>query len=130
MLVLDTTILVDALHSRMTALRMIEEIEDAGEIISTTQINVLELYKGAYLSSESDENIRKVKKLLEALVILSIDEDVLEMFGTLSPDLRSRREAIGDFDELIACIALSNGAAIVTRDEHFKRIPGLKIISY
>lgn len=130
MLVLDTTILVDALRRRMTALRMIEEIEDAGEIISTTQINVLELYKGAYLSSESDENIRKVKKLLEALVILSIDEDVLEMFGALSADLRSRRESIGDFDELIACIALSNGAVIVTRDEHFKRIPGLKIISY
>jgi tRNA(fMet)-specific endonuclease VapC len=50
MLVLDTTILIDALRGRMTALRMIEEIEESGEIICTTQINVLELYKGAYLS--------------------------------------------------------------------------------
>jgi tRNA(fMet)-specific endonuclease VapC len=65
MLVLDTTILVDALRSRMTALRTIKEIEDAGEIICTTQINILELYKGAYLSG-SDEDIKKVKKLLDA----------------------------------------------------------------
>lgn len=36
MLVLDTTILVDALRGRMTALRMIKEIEYASEIICNT----------------------------------------------------------------------------------------------
>lgn len=130
MLVLDTTILIDALRGRTTALRKIEEIEDAGEIICTTQINVLELYKGAYFSNKSDENAKKVKKLLEAFVVLSIDEYVYEMFGALSADLRSRRDSIGDFDELIACIAIANGAAIVSRDNKFKRVPGLKAISY
>jgi tRNA(fMet)-specific endonuclease VapC len=130
MLVLDTTILVDALRGRMMALRMIEEIEDTDEIICTTQINVLELFKGAYLSNKPDENIKKVKKLLEAFVILSIYEDVFEMFGALSADLRSRKQSIGDFDELIACIAMVNGAAIISSDNHFKRVPGLKVISY
>jgi predicted nucleic acid-binding protein len=33
------------------------------------------------------------------------------MFGALSADLRSEREIIGDFDELIACIAIANDAA-------------------
>jgi tRNA(fMet)-specific endonuclease VapC len=130
MLVLDTTILVDALRGRMMALRMIEEIEDTDEIICTTQINVLELFKGAYLSNKPDENIKKVKKLLEAFVVLSIYEDVFEMFGALSADLRSRKQSIGDFDELIACIAMVNGAAIISSDNHFKRVPGLKVISY
>lgn len=49
------------------------------------------------------------------------------MFGALSADIGSRRKAIGDFDEMIACIAIANGAAIVSRDAHFKRIPGLKV---
>jgi tRNA(fMet)-specific endonuclease VapC len=63
-------------------------------------------------------------------VVLKIDEDIYEMFGALSADLRSQREPVGDFDDLIACIAMANGSAIVTRDEHFKYIPGLKVISH
>jgi hypothetical protein len=64
MLVLDTTILIDALHRKEDALRKIVELEETEEIICTTQINALELYKGAYLATKSDEDIQKVKKLL------------------------------------------------------------------
>ncbi len=130
MLVLDTTILIDALHRKKAALRKITELEEADETICTTQINALELYKGAYLPTKSDEDIQKVKKLLDAFVILNMNEDVYEMFGALSAMLRSRKDSIGDFDELIACITIANGAAIVSRDNHFKRVPGLRVISY
>jgi len=130
MLVLDTTILIDALHRKKAALRKITELEEADETLCTTQINVLELYKGAYLPTKSDEDLQKVKKLLDAFVILEMNEDVYEMFGALSAILRTRKDPIGDFDELIACITMANGAAIVSRDNHFKRVPGLRAISY
>jgi predicted nucleic acid-binding protein len=48
----------------------------------------------------------------------------------LISDLLNRGESISDFDELIAAITITNGAAIVSRDNHFNRIPGLKVISY
>jgi tRNA(fMet)-specific endonuclease VapC len=64
MLVLDTTILIDALRGKRAALRKIVELEEAGETICSTQINVLELYKGAYCPTKSNEGIQKVKKIV------------------------------------------------------------------
>ena len=129
MIVIDTSILIDALHRKQAALRKIKELEETGETLCTTQINVLELYKGVYSPIRSERGLQKVKKLLDAFVILSIDEDVYDMFGELSSELRRRGEAIGDFDELIASIALANGAVIVSGDTHFRRVPGLKAVS-
>jgi predicted nucleic acid-binding protein len=130
MLVFDTTILIDALHRKEAALRKIVELEDAEETIYTTQINALELYKGAYLPTKSNEDLEKVKKLLDAFVVLPINDDTYEWFAGLSAELKYRGESINDFDELIAAITIANGAAIVSRDGHFRRIPGLNVISY
>ncbi len=130
MLVFDTTILIDALHRKEAALRKIVELEDAEETIYTTQINALELYKGAYLPTKSNEDLEKVKKLLDAFVVLPINDDTYEWFAGLSAELKYRGESINDFDELIAAITIANGAAIVSRDDHFRRIPGLNVISY
>jgi tRNA(fMet)-specific endonuclease VapC len=130
MLVLDTAILIDALHGKRDALRKIVELEEAGETICSTQINVLELYRGAYYPAKSNEGIQKVKRILEAFVILNIDDETYEWFAALSASLKSGGESISDFDELIAAITMINGAAIVSRDSHFRRIPGLSVISY
>lgn len=130
MLVLDTTILIDALRGKEAAKRKIIELEELKEALFTTQINVLELYRGAYLSNKSEEGLEKIKNLLEAFSILSINDDVYEWFAALSYEMQARGESINDFDELIAAITMTNGAAIITRDEHFNRVPGLKVISY
>ena len=130
MLVLDTTILIDALHKKEAALRKIVELEETEETICTTQINALELYKGAYLPTKSSEDVQKVKKLLDAFVVLHINDDTYDWFAALSAELKSRGESINDFDELIAAIAMNNEAAIVSNDNHFKLIPGLRVISY
>jgi len=130
MLVLDTTILIDALRRKEAALRKIAELEEAEETICTTQVNALELYKGAYLPTKSNEDIQKVKKLLDAFVVLPINDDTYEWFAALSAELKSRGESINDFDELIAAITMTNGAKVVSNDSHFSRIPGLGVISY
>lgn len=130
MLIIDTSILVDALHRKETTIRKILELEETGETLCTTQINVLELYKGVFTPTRSEDGLEKVKKMLNAFLILPIDENTYEMFGELSARLRQRGNAIGDFDELIASIALIQGATLASRDSHFERIPGLKVISF
>ena len=129
MIVIDTSVLIDALHRKQAALRKILELEETGETLCTTQVNVLELYKGVYSPTKSEAGLEKVRKLLDAFVILDINDEAYDMFGELSAELRRRGEAIGDFDELIASIALTNGATIVSEDGHFRRVPGLKTIS-
>jgi tRNA(fMet)-specific endonuclease VapC len=129
MIIIDTSILIDALHRKEMAIRKIRELEQTGETLCTTQISVLELYKGAYVPTKSEDGLEKIKKLLDAFIILPINEDIYDIFGELAAMLRRRGEAIGDFDELIASIALIQGAAIVSKDSHFERVPGLKVIS-
>jgi len=68
MMVLDTTILIDALHGKQAALRKIIEMEEARETICTTQINALELFKGAYLPTKSDECMLKIRSCWEPLL--------------------------------------------------------------
>lgn len=87
-----------------------------------------ELYKGACSPSKSKAGLKKGKVLPKAFVILTIDEDACDLFGELSAELRRRGEAIVDFDELIASIALANGVAILSGDSHFRRVPGLKAL--
>jgi tRNA(fMet)-specific endonuclease VapC len=130
MLIIDTSILVDALHRKETTIRKILELEETGETLCTTQINVLELYKGVFTPTRSKDGLEKVKKMLNAFLILPIDEDTYEMFGELSARLRQRGNAIGDFDELIASIALIQGATLASRDSRFERVLGLKVISF
>jgi predicted nucleic acid-binding protein len=130
MLVLDTTILIDALRRKDAALRKIAELEETEETICATQITALELYKGAYLPTKSDEDVQKVKKLLDAFVVLPIDDDTYEWFAALSAELKSRGESINDFNLLIAAITMTNGAEVVSNGSHFSRIPGLGVISY
>jgi tRNA(fMet)-specific endonuclease VapC len=84
MLVFDTTILIDALHREETALRKIVELEETEETMCTTQVNALELYKGAYLPTKSKRDIQNVNKILHAFVVLPIKDDIYEVFAALS----------------------------------------------
>ncbi len=129
MIVIDTSVLIDALHRKDAALRKIMELEEMSETLCLTQVNVLELYKGVYSLTQSAKGLEKVKKLLDAFVILDINEDTYDMFGELSAELGRKGEAIGDFDELIASTVLTNGAAIASEYGHFRRVPGLKAVS-
>jgi len=59
MIVIDTSVLIDALHRKQAALRKILELEETGETLCTTQINVLELYKGVYNPTRSEKGLEK-----------------------------------------------------------------------
>jgi len=127
MIVLDTSVIVDALRGNRNALDELKERYGAVPI-STTAINVLELYSGAYRSSKPEANLRKVRELLEDMLILNIDDATYNIFGRLSAALKGKGTPVGDFDEVIAAITISNKAKLLTTDEGFKQIPELEVI--
>jgi predicted nucleic acid-binding protein len=130
LIVLDTSFIVDILRGRERALEMLSRLEESGELVCTTSINVLEFYRGVFLSKRVEENSRALIALLDNLLVLDLNEDAYEIFGAISALLRSAGGPVGDLDEAIAAIALAYGASIVSRDCHFQRIPGLKIVEY
>jgi tRNA(fMet)-specific endonuclease VapC len=109
---------------------MLSQLEGVNESVCTTSINVLELYRGVFLSKRVDENLRILIALLDQLLVLDLNEDAYEIFGAISALLRVGGGPVGDLEEAIAAIALAYDAAIVSQDQHFQRVPGLKVVTY
>ena len=130
MTTLDTDILVSLLKGDVDAVDKVRTIQESGEQISTTMITAYELTKGANLSSKVDDNIAKVRDALSRLSILDLSLGSVEEASRIYKDLRSRGRPIGEFDVLIAGIVNFNDERLVTRDEHFKAIRGMKLVAW
>ena len=128
---LDTDFIIDLLRRKLEAERKLEDLAAEGDKLTTTPLNASELYKGAYGSSRPIEEAKKVRHLLETLDILEFSSAASETFGKLSIEFQRKGNDIGDFDLLIASIALTHGEPLLTRNvRHFSRVPGLAVESY
>ena len=127
--VADTSFLIDLMRRDTAALVVFEEYERQGIALSTTAITAMELYKGAYVS-KNRRNVEKAERILDLFTILPLDENVYQAFGRVAAGLCLTGNPIGDFDEVIAAITLCYDGEIITRDQHFEKIPELKVIGY
>lgn len=128
---LDTDFIVDLLRQSPDAVKKLEDLTYNGDRLTTTPLNASELYRGAYNSTISIKEAKKVRRLLETLELLEFSMAASEIFGKLSNELKKNGEHIGDFDLLIASICLSHGEPLLTGNtKHFSRVPGLALDVY
>jgi tRNA(fMet)-specific endonuclease VapC len=127
--VADTSFIIDVIRRDPAAIRLYEAYEEQGTALFTTAVTAMELYKGAY-ASKDNRNVERVRSILELFTVLPIDDFVYEAFGRLAAGLSLAGNPVGDFDEVIAAIALCSDGEIITRDRHFQNIPGLRVIGY
>ncbi len=128
---LDTDFIVGILRRSHDAEKKLETLVSDGDRLTTTSLNASELFKGAYRSSRPLEEANKVRRLLETLYVLDFSIAASETFGKLSNELKDKGQDIGDFDLLIASIALTQGELLLTRNtKHFSKIPGLALETY
>jgi tRNA(fMet)-specific endonuclease VapC len=128
--ILDTSFLVDLMRGRKEALKTLSELEERGVPLCTTPITALELYRGAHLSANPEKNLEAAKKILASLIVLPLNDEACIVFGALSARLRSEGKRIGEFDEVIAAIALDSIREVVTRDVHFREVAGLVVVGW
>ena len=108
--------------------RKLESYIQDGELITTTPICVCELFAGAYRSKKKDLEIKKVKEFLSRMELLEFSTQACERIGRLRGELESGGTQVGDFDIMIAAIALAHSQPVLTRDvRHFQKIPGLAV---
>jgi len=106
----------------------LESYVEDGEGISTTPICACELFAGAYRSRKKEFEIKRVKEFLSRMELLEFSTQACERFGRIRGELESRGSVVGDFDIMIAAIALTHNQQLLTRDlEHFQKIPGLTV---
>ena len=55
--VLDSSFIIDLIRKKEEALQKLSELENEYSSISTTEINILELYREAYLSTKIYHNL-------------------------------------------------------------------------
>ena len=125
----DTSFIVDLMRRDRGALQRYSGFEKQKISLSTSAITAMELFKGAYVSGNTSSLV-KVRTILELFTILPVDETIYEAFGRISASLFITGNPIGDFDEVIAAIALCNDGEIITRDRHFEKISHLRVIGY
>lgn len=128
--VADTSFLVDILRRKPAAVALYTSYEEQDLALSTTAVTALELYKGAHLTARSEKNVEKVRELLSLFEVLPFDRCVCEVFGLLSAELQKKGISIGDFDEVIAATVLCHDGILITRDDHFSRVPGIEVVGY
>lgn len=127
-IVVDSDILIDLLREKEDAVKKIKELEK-NEELATTDINVFELYFGAYNSKKKDKNLSSTIGLLKNLTLLHTTEEAMETGGRIYSDMKAKGKSIDIRDVLIAAITLQNGASLLTRNrEHFELIKELVLV--
>lgn len=133
MAVLDTNILVDLIrkHPGPAARRAVDLVRgllSEGEALMTTRFNAAELYVGAELATNPSDEAARIDAALSALRILDFDDAAARVYGRIEASLRGAGRPVGDFDALIASVALRHGQMLVTRNpRHFLGIAGLTV---
>src|SRR3989338_4963437 len=125
--ILDTTVLVDFIRNKEDAVSFVKNLSEKHEIC-TTDINVFELYYGAYLSKQTDKNVAAVKGIINIIIVFSTTEESMEISAKLLAELVKKGQKIEIKDVLVAGICLLNSCPIATQNKkHFERM-GVKII--
>ncbi len=126
--ILDTDILISFLRNKKKAVNTMNSLIKSNMILTTTIINVGELYTGAYLSSQVAKDINAIEKFLEKFEILEYSKEDSRVFGQIQANLIKTGNKIGKMDTIIGSIALNRNEVLITRNiKHFKKIPLLKI---
>jgi predicted nucleic acid-binding protein len=84
----------------------------------------------AFLSPNPERSLEAARKLLDSLVVLPLDDEATIVFGALAARLRSEGRRIGDFDEVIASIALDSIREMVARDGNVGEVAEIKVVGW
>lgn len=133
MIHLDTTFLVDLLREARRgpgpATAFLEAVADQELVISVHAL--CELHAGAELSNNSPREQQAIQSLCAALNIGHTDDNLAEVYGRILAILQKSGRSIATMDLLIAASALVDEAPLVTRNlGHFRRVPGLEVLTY
>src|SRR3989338_2166141 len=107
-MLLDTTFLIDFLRAKKEAIEFLNRNQPLA--LFTTEINVFELFTGAYLFDKDLEgHSQKITALLSKLNVLPLDRKASIKAGEIAASLMTEGKKIEETDCMIAAIAIVNG---------------------
>lgn len=115
----------DYLDDRREARTLLAPFFEA-RAIATSIIVLGEIYEGLLGDAQRSPKLSTLHDVLGAVPALTIDRETARGFADIRFALRRSGQMINDHDIWIAATALQHDLTLITRDNHFERIPGLK----
>lgn len=125
MYLLDTNICIAVMNGDRQAISVFNRMFPQ---CFTSTIVIAELYKGVRLSRLVEQNLQSLNQLTELLDVSAFDSKAAAEFGLIQQELREQGRVTGEMDVLIAAVARSQGATLVTNNTRdFLNIPNLNL---
>lgn len=125
-LLLDTSAVIELFDEDPAALQTVAN----APAVSVSAITLGELLYGAERSNRRRQNIEEIDELASSVAILSCDAETASHYGLIKHLLRRKGKLIPDNDVWIAAVARQYRLTLLTRDAHFKEVPGLPLLSF
>lgn len=130
-MILDTSFIIDLLKGKEEIQDWIDKFDSGEEIPILNPITAMELWEGAHLSDRTDDELEKIRTLLEGLTPENFDVEDGKISGKINAALTKKGRTIDLEDVMIAAISLNAEQTILTRNsEHFKRVEGTEVEIY
>lgn len=121
--IVDTSVWVQAFRSPNSV-----EKQEVERLIRSGQAMMLGIVSTELLRGARDEReLEALERRLGALPFLELSKETWREAGMLLFHLRRQGLSVPLPDALIAAIALEGGHEVYTLDEHFRRVPGLRL---
>ena len=111
-LLLDTSVLIDALRARQGRRRWLAELVRAGHSLETSALNIAEVYAGMRPAEETP-----TRAFLGALLCHPITATVGERAGQLKAQWARKGRTLTLADMLVAAVAIEQQCALVTDNQ-------------
>lgn len=121
-LLLDSSVLIDLLRNRGNRRKSVAELVRAGHSLSTSAINVAEIYAGM-----RDDERDRTDELMSALECIPISAPAGKMAGDLKRQWARRGRTLTLADTLVAATALAHGCSLATDNRKDFPMPELEL---
>jgi predicted nucleic acid-binding protein len=108
-LLLDTSILVDVLRLRNQRREFLAELVRGGHTLSTTTLNIAEIYAGMRPPEEA-----RTEALLGGLELYELNASSARLAGRLKNTWARKGRTVTLSDTIVAAIAIERGCALLT----------------
>lgn len=122
---LDTTLIIDHAHGHEPAMQLLQRLYEEGAELFTCDVVVCEA-----LSGGSDEHRRVISRLLDPFDFVATDQAAARMAGDARLERHRAGGKLGLGDALIAAVARSLNATIVTRNRPDFERQGASVLAY
>ena len=126
-LLIDTSIYTYALQGDPEVVTVLQQAYEIG----LCPVSIGELLSGFKGGKKEQENRRELEEFLDSprVRVYGIDEATSEFYAEILHNLRKKGKPIPTNDIWIASVAFQHGLALFSKDQHFKDIPGLLMVS-